>query len=75
MTNSFFNDEQKRAILTGNYYCPECNERMEWESENEDILICPKCGYSIDSELYGRENETYDDLYPTEEEVLARENQ
>lgn len=71
---SFFNDEQRRAILTGNYWCPECFERMEWENDNEDVLICPNCGLVMDSERYGMTDEEYDDLYPTEEEVLAREN-
>lgn len=43
---------------------------MEWETENEDSLVCPECGHSMDSEMYGLdEDESYESLYPTKEEL------
>ena len=71
---SFWNEEQRRALLTGNYYCPECGARMEWEDDWEETLICPECGLDIDSDHYGFDSEEeYEAMYPTLEEVLARE--
>lgn len=69
---SFFNDAQKDALLTGRYICSECGALMEFEDEYRDTLVCPECGYSIDLDHYGFENdEEYEDLYPTREEVLG----
>lgn len=70
----FFNDKQIEAMFGGGYFCSECGSKMEFEDEWEDILICPKCGHSIDSDHYGFENEEdYDALFPTKEEVLGIE--
>ena len=45
---------------------------MKFEDKWEDVLICPECGHSIDSDRYGCESdEEYEALYPTEEEVLG----
>lgn len=69
---SFFNDAQINALLTGRYICSQCGAKMKFEDKNEDILICPSCGHSVDLEHYGFENdEEYEALYPTKEEVLG----
>lgn len=68
----FLNDASMEALLSGRYICSECGAKMEFEDEWEDILVCPECGHSVDSEHYGFENdEDYDALYPTKEEVLG----
>lgn len=68
----FFNDKQVEAFETGRYICSECGAVMEFEDKWEDVLICPECGHSIDSDRYGCESdEEYEALYPTEEEVLG----
>jgi hypothetical protein len=36
---------------------------MEFEDENEDILICPSCGHSVDLDDYGSEDD-FDDIIP-----------
>lgn len=64
----FFNEKQIKAITTGIYPCIHCNTPMIWEDEWEDILICPKCGYSVETERYGFTDEEYEDLFPTEDE-------
>ena len=69
----FFNDALIRGLHGGGYYCRECGARMEFEDDNEDTLVCPNCGNSDDLDHYGFTDEEYDELYPTEEEVLARE--
>lgn len=67
---SFFNDAQRNALLTGRYICSKCGAQMKFEDEYEDVLICLKCGHSVDLEHYGFENdEEYEALYPTREEV------
>lgn len=69
----FMNERQVKAMLEQNYICPECGNKMKWETEWEDILVCEKCGNSIDSDMYGLDKEEYDELYPTLEEVIERE--
>ena len=52
------------------YWCHECGSKMHFETEFEDILVCDNCGHSVDLEEYGFEDEEcYENLYPTEEEV------
>lgn len=69
---SFFNDAQKDALLTGRYICSKCGARMQFEDEWEDILVCLKCGHSVELERYGMEDdEEYEALYPTREEVCG----
>lgn len=73
---SIFNRAQILAMLTGHYYCSECAELMEFENENEDTLICPHCGHSVDLDHYGFENEEeYEALYPTKEEVCGEDDE
>ena len=68
---SFMNEAREEAMLTGKYYCDACGGLMEWEDEWEDILVCPACGNSINSDHYGLTDEEYDELYPTKEDVLG----
>ena len=71
---SFFNDAQNEAFRTGEYICSECGVVMAFEDDMEEVLICPACNHSVDSDHYGFANEEeYNAQYPTEEEVLARE--
>ncbi len=71
---SIFNKKQIEAMLGGNYICYRCGAEMEFEDEWEDALICPRCGHSVDLEHYGFEDdEEYEALYPTREEVLGYE--
>lgn len=72
---SFFNKKAIEALLTGKYICSQCGAEMEFEDEWEDVLICPCCGNSIDSECYGFESdEEYEALYPTKEEVCGEDD-
>lgn len=64
-----FNEEMITAFKTGVYICPECYGQMEFETEDEDILVCPNCGYSMDLDHYGFTDEEYADLYPTEDQL------
>lgn len=71
---NFFTEKVIEALLSGKYICSECGAEMEFEDEWEDVLICPECGHSIDSERYGFENdEDYDELFPTKEEVCGED--
>lgn len=69
---SFFNEKEQRAILTGEYICPECGKLMEFEDDSQETLVCPHCGNDIAFERYGLTDEEYDNLYPTESEVLDK---
>lgn len=72
---SFFNKKQIKAMLSREYFCNECGNLMEFEDEGEDVLLCPHCGHSVELDEYGRENEEeYENLYPTREEVLGIDN-
>lgn len=69
---SIFNEKQRKAMISGQYICPECGGLMEFEDEWEDTLICSHCGHSVELEKYGCEgDEKYENLYPTREEVLG----
>jgi len=59
----YFNDLLSNALKSGRYTCSQCGARMEFEDENEDILICPKCGHSVDLDDYGSEDD-FDDIIP-----------
>lgn len=67
---SFFNEKKIKAMLSREYICNECGELMEFEDEWEDTLVCLHCGHSVDLDEYGCEEEEYENLYPTREEVL-----
>ena len=65
----FFNDKLREALFTGNYICPKCGGRMEFEDKIwRDTLVCPACGESMDLDEYGLEEG--ENLYPTLEEVM-----
>lgn len=54
----------EHGLLTGNYFCSECAGLMKFEDENEDILVCPNCGHSVELDEYGCEDpEDYDSVY------------
>lgn len=69
----FFNDKLKEALFTGDYICPRCGGKMEFEDEKwRDTLVCPSCGNSMDLDEYGfTDEESYNNLYPTIEEVIG----
>lgn len=73
---SLFNDAMIEAMRTGKYICSQCGSLMEFEDPKwRDTLICPKCGHNIDLDYYGCEDdEDYDALYPTKEEVVGRDD-
>ena len=52
MGNNYFNDD---------YECYECGAKME--KADEEVLVCPVCGHSVDIEDYLTEGENYDDIY------------
>ena len=68
---SFVSAKHLKAWETGEYPCERCDGLMEFEDENEDTLVCPKCGYSVAVDKYGFSDEEYAALYPTKEEVLG----
>jgi DNA-directed RNA polymerase subunit M/transcription elongation factor TFIIS len=73
---AFFNDKLIDGLLNGRYICSECGSAMEFEDEWEEVLVCSKCGHSVDLERYGFENdEDYDALYPSKEEVVGYEDE
>lgn len=61
-----FSDALKSALFTGDYICPDCGARMEFEDEEfRDILVCNSCGNSMDLLDYGStEDERYERLHP-----------
>lgn len=64
-----FNFKQIFGMITGNYPCENCGKPMEFE--DEDALVCPYCGYSVDLDDYGTTQEERDSMYPTREEVMG----
>ena len=69
MGKSFFTEKRLRAMFGGGYICDECGATMEWENENEDSLVCLKCGFSIDPDRYGFDSdEEYEAMFPTEDD-------
>lgn len=52
MGNNNFNDD---------YECYECGAKME--KADEEVLVCPCCGHSVDIEDYLTEEEDYEQLY------------
>lgn len=66
-------EKMLEGMRTGKYPCEKCGNLMIWETDREDILVCPKCGYSVDSDHYGFTDEEYEALYPTLEELIDQE--
>lgn len=62
---SIFNEKRWLAFETGKFICAKCGATMKFTDKWEDRLLCPKCGYEIELELYGMDGEEeYDALYP-----------
>ena len=62
---SIFNEKRWLAFETGKFICAKCGATMKFTDKWEDRLLCPKCGYEIELELYGMDDEEeYDALYP-----------
>ena len=62
---SIFNEKRWLAFETGKFICAKCGATMKFTDKQEDRLLCPKCGYEIELELYGIDDEEeYDALYP-----------
>lgn len=71
---SLFNEKHIKAMLTGEYFCPNCNGLMEFEDEWKETLVCPRCGYDLDVDKYGFDSdEEYEAMFPTLEEILDDE--
>ncbi len=49
------------------YNCYECAAVMNLV---DDVLVCPKCGHSVDVEDWVTEAEDYEEYYPTKEEFF-----
>lgn len=43
------------------YTCYECGAVME--KADEEVLVCPRCGHSVDIEDYITEEEDYEQFY------------
>ena len=50
----------KKLDGINNYICDECGAMME--KADEEVLVCPSCGHSVDIVDYGHEHD-YDDYY------------
>lgn len=69
------NDAQKHGLETGEYPCPECGAMMEFEDKWRDTLVCSKCGYDVALDRYGYNDEEYEKLYPTKEEIFGYDDE
>ena len=68
----FFNKDLVDGLLGRGYYCSICGEKMFFENEYEETLICPNCGHETPLERYGAESdEDYEAMYPSKEEVVG----
>lgn len=45
------------AAWSREYICPECGDIMHFEDENESSLVCDSCGFSMDIDDYGTEED------------------
>ena len=52
----------------GEYVCSECGGLMK--KADDTVLVCTKCGYSVDIEDYGVEDD-YIDYYSSQDEILG----
>ena len=51
------NEKLRRALESGEYYCPECGKLMVFDDEEwRDSLVCEGCGYSCALDNYGLED-------------------
>lgn len=62
---SIFSEKRWLAYETGKFICTKCGAEMKFTDKWEETLLCPKCGYRIETEMYGFEDEEeYDALFP-----------
>ena len=54
------------------YDCYECGAKMDIL---DDVLVCPKCGHSVNVEDWVTEPEDYEEYYPTEEEIVGTDDE
>lgn len=50
------------------YTCYECGAVMDIVG---DVLVCPKCGHSIEVKDWSTEPQDYEEYYPTREEIVG----
>lgn len=77
---SIFNEKRWLAFETGKFICAKCGKEMIFEDRWEEHLLCPYCGYRIEVEKYGFDNEEeYEAVYPildlTEEETESADEE
>lgn len=48
-------------IYGEHYYCYFCGAEME--KVDEEVVVCPKCGHSVNIEDYVTEGEDYEEYY------------
>ncbi|MCL2837735.1 MAG: hypothetical protein FWE04_01520 [Oscillospiraceae bacterium] len=44
-----------------NYECYDCGTEME--KTDDEVLVCPKCNYSVNIEDYADQTEIYEEVY------------
>lgn len=49
------------------YYCYECGTIMR--KADDKVLVCPKCGHSVDIEDYTTEEEDYEEFYANNSKI------
>lgn len=57
-----FNKARTEALISGDYFCPNCGEKMVWEDEDREVLLCENCGESMNSDEYGLSEEEREEL-------------
>lgn len=50
------------------YSCYECGANMDLV---DDVLVCPKCGHSVNVDDWVTEAEDYEEYYPLKEEIVG----
>ena len=63
-SNDIFDDD----LWKDEYSCYECGAVMDIV---EDVLVCPKCGHSVDLEDWITEPEDYEEYYPLKEDAAG----
>lgn len=66
--NKDSNDIFDNDLLNDEYFCYECGAVM---GIVEDVLVCPKCGHSVDLEDWITEPENYEEYYPLKEDAAG----
>ena len=62
--NEIFNDDP----WLDQYSCYECGAVMDIVG---DVLVCPKCGHSVELEDWSTEPNDYEEYYPSKEEIIG----